>query len=559
MKKYVLTEVSGGRNSIPKAIDTIKNRLKEHKYSNKAIALVLLRAEDVLDVLIENANKCSMDDTVKVEFISFLGKSELRFSAAGDPVNIQEKALLPFMEMIDTDESNDNMHEFTMRLYEKLYGRSLRAKNRNRRNIVSIEIQQSSYSQLIVTVLALALGVGTGYLLHTFLGGDSADLISKYAFTPVYTAFMNTLKMIVAPLVFFSIASSIADFSDIESLGRIARRVVGLYLITSLLAIGVGLLSYKIMPIGNPELVKAISSEAAGATLEKGKGVTISIIDTFVGMVPTDIITPFQESNMLQIIFMAVVFGMSASVLVRKYPELRNGITMINAVFCKITEALVKFIPLVVFCSMAKMMIGMDLKALTQVIVWIPVIYIADMIMMGIYMLLLLIMERLDPITFLKKYYPAMFSAFVLSSSNAALPYSIRQCDEMGVSKKVYSFSLPLGATINMDGSCITLIISSLFFARIFGLPITSGMILSLVISIMVLSIGSPGVPGGALVCLAILIPQIGVPAEAISLVLGLYPIIGLMQTCANVTGDAVVCTIVAHREHALDMNKYNS
>jgi len=127
------------------------------------------------------------------------------------------------------------------------------------------------------------------------------------------------------------------------------------------------------------------------------------------------------------------------------------------------------------------------------------------------------------------------------------------------VSDKVYSFSLPLGATINMDGSCITLVITSLFMAKIFGVPVTGSVLLSLFIAIMVLSVGSPGVPGGNLVCITLIIPQIGIPAEAVSLVMGLYPLVGMMQTCANVTGDAVVTTIVAKHEKMVDMEMYNS
>ena len=153
----------------------------------------------------------------------------------------------------------------------------------------------------------------------------------------------------------------------------------------------------------------------------------------------------------------------------------------------------------------------------------------------------------------------AMVTAFTLSSSNAALPTSVKQCDEMGVSKNVYSFSLPLGATINMDGSCISLMITSLFMAKIFGIPVTGSVLTTIIIAIMVLSVGTPGVPGGNLVCMTLLLPQIGVPAEAVSLVMGLYPVMGMMQTCANVTGDAVVTTIVAKQENLLDMKKYNS
>lgn len=132
----------------------------------------------------------------------------------------------------------------------------------------------------------------------------------------------------------------------------------------------------------------------------------------------------------------------------------------------------------------------------------------------------LAIITPITPINFIKKYYPAMVSAFIFASSNAAIPTSIKQCDKMGISPKIYSFSLPLGATINMDGSCISLFISALFCAKIFQVPITPSILLSLFISIMVLSVGSPGVPGGNLVCIALLLPQIGVPAKAISLIM---------------------------------------
>ena len=143
--------------------------------------------------------------------------------------------------------------------------------------------------------------------------------------------------------------------------------------------------------------------------------------------------------------------------------------------------------------------------------------------------------------------------------SSDLLPTSAKQCDELGVSNKVYSFSLPLGATINMDGTVITLIITSLFMAKIFGATITGGMLLSLFISIMVLSIGSPGVPGGALICITLLLPTIGVPAEAVSIIMGLYPIVSMMQTTVNVTGDATVTAIVARNEKLLNMEKFNS
>ena len=153
-----------------------------------------------------------------------------------------------------------------------------------------------------------------------------------------------------------------------------------------------------------------------------------------------------------------------------------------------------------------------------------------------------------------------MAAGFSSSSSNVVMPLSMKQCGEkLGISSRIYSFSIPLGATVNMDGSCITLIITALFAARIFALPVTTAMLVSMVITIIALSMGSPGVPGGNLVCMSILLPTIGIPAEAISIVMGFYSLVGMSQVMTNVTGDAVVTTIVAKWEKAIDLERYGT
>ena len=513
----------------------------------------MLVAEEILEELCRNADEGA---ELRVEVGGIVGNVEIRYRCSGKEFyvsDIEEKMLLG-----KKSDKNDEANTVIRGLMDRLFGKTLTIRNDRGVNHVTQTVIRSSYATLIYTLSALILGVLTGLMIQHFLPAETGKAISGYVFAPIYTVFINALKMIVAPLVFFSIAASISEFSDLKALGRLAGRIVIMYVITSIIAIGVGMLTYTIFPIGNPDLVTAVDAEAASETIAKGESATISIKDTLVGIVPSDVVTPFQKSDMLQIIFMAVLLGIAAASLSAKVPLLRDIIRALDKGFSKITGGIVTFIPLIVFCSMAKMMISMNLTSLKDVLVWIPVVYFGDAIMICAYLLILLIIGGLNPIRFLGNYYPAMISGFTLASSNAALPSSIKQCERMGVSEKIYSFSLPLGATINMDGSCITLIISALYFARIYGLPVTSNMLLSLFIAIIVLSMGSPGVPGGNLVCLTLLIPQIGVPAEAISLVMGLYPIIGMMQTMANVTGDAVVTTVTATREGMLNKEKYN-
>jgi len=152
-----------------------------------------------------------------------------------------------------------------------------------------------------------------------------------------------------------------------------------------------------------------------------------------------------------------------------------------------------------------------------------------------------------------------MFTSFSFGSSTATLPSSMSCCDNLGIQRKIYTFSIPLGATINMDGNCIILMVTAFFMAKTFSVDITSSLLFALVITIMSLSVGAPGVPGGNLVCIAMLLPIIGIPADAVSLVVGFYNLTGMIMSCTNVTGDAVVTTLIAKSEKALDVEKYNS
>lgn len=259
-------------------------------------------------------------------------------------------------------------------------------------------------------------------------------------------------------------------------------------------------------------------------------------------------------------IIVGLMIGLASSKIGEYSDSCRKGLSVLNALFSKVTAMIIGFMPLAVFCSMAKMVINIDMSVFLSVLAWPLTIYVADFVMLIVYGVILFIVARLNPVTFFKKYKGVMLTAFSLSSSNATMPFSMEACDKkLGIHPRVYSFSIPLGATINMDGSCITLIISSLFMAKIYGIPVSASILFSICLSIFILSVGAPGVPGGALVCLSMLLPQIGVSTEAISIVMGLYSLVGMMQTCTNVTGDAVVTTVVAKSEGMLDTQIYYS
>ncbi|MCR5747789.1 MAG: dicarboxylate/amino acid:cation symporter [Lachnospiraceae bacterium] len=536
---------------IPRAMEFLDDIFKKRKIKPKNIVRSKLAAEEIIRTMIHHADD---DSTITLSVRNLFGEYKLYFRSSGKEFSEEdiEKLMVSTKDDSWDKEANAVIHQ----MLRKLLANDFSIRNANGINKATLIVHRSSYTNLIITLAAAVLGILTGLIMQFYVPQFISKGITDFLLIPVYTLFMNALKLIVAPLVFCSIASSIADFGNLKALGKIAVRTVIMYIITSFLAIMVGLLTYHIFPIGDTTLAGIVT--ASGEAVEENH-LSVSILDTLIDTVPTNIIAPFNDSNMLQIIFLAVAIGLASSVISEKTTILKELLDALNMALSMITAVIINGIPIIVFCAMAKMMVKMDIMNLMHVIFWVPVIYFGDILMICLYLLLLLILTGLNPLKFLKKYIPAMLNAFTLSSSNAALPASMKQCDELGISKQLYSFTLPLGATINMDGSCITLMITSLFFSKVFGLPVTASVLLSLFISIMVLSVGSPGVPGGVLICITILISQIGIPAEATSLIMGLYPLVSMMQTCTNVTGDAVVSAIVAKKENKLDIAKYNA
>ena len=535
------------------AVDYIRNALKKKRIKSEEIVRATLSAEEMLHAMIAHSDK--PDGKLHVHVISWLGSTEIRITGRGKAFSIAEiQEGEPFRPEDDTDET---AREALRSLFDRLMKDRISLRNRQGINIAAITVARSRYRRLIITFCALAAGILAGILMKSFLADDFTSAVSANLLTPVSTMFLNALKMIVGPLVLFSIASSVADFGDMKTLGRVVGRVVTGYMFTSVIAILAGILIWHVFPIGNPALKEAVDASAASSVT--GKAFSVSLKDTVVGIIPSDIISPFLNMNMLQIIFIAVMIGIAAGLVSAKLQVMKAFLTDGYLIFSKITSMIIAVMPLAIFCSMAKMVLGMNLTTLLSVFSWIPVCYVGCILMLVVYGILIPVFSGLNPLKFFGKYYPAMLTAYSFASSNASLPTSMQYCGEsLGISRRIYSISLPLGATINMDGSCVVLCVSALFMAKIFGIPVSAPLLVTLMLSVLLLSVGAPGVPGAALICLSILLPQIGVPAEAISLVMGLYPLVGMILVCVNVTGDAAMTLIVARKEQMVDLEVYN-
>lgn len=537
------------KNTIREGIDFIRAELSSMKVPSKEITKNVLSSEDIIVKMLE----LSDNGQVEVSISSFVGKVSIKFTSLGKELSSD------FLKEDYLYDQDEEFKEIVRNLMNKLFDENIKLSYKNHKNTCEIIIWKIKNRNFVYTMAGLILGILVGLFLKFCVPETIAKSISQNIFSAGSTMFFNALKMIVGPLVFFSMANSIADFTDLKALGRIAFKIMAGYLATSFLAIFIGLLISKIFPIGDPALAASIT-DSASSTIENSSQISISVVDTIVNIIPSSFGAPFINNDMLQILFLGAMLGLGVAMVSGSHPGGQRAVKFADALFSRITAVIIGFMPVAVFCSMAKMVIGTDITTLLLVAKWIPACYLGGIIMICCYGIILLVFTGFNPLIFFKKFGSVIFTAFSLNSSNATMPFSMECCEKkLGIANRLYSFSIPLGATVNMDGSCIMLVITSMMMSKVFDCPITGANFTAMIVSIIALSLGAPGVPGGGLVCLAILLPKIGIPAEAISLVMGLYVLVAMGQTSVNVTGDAIITTVVAKSEKLIDVDTYKN
>lgn len=544
MQFLLSPDVSG----IGKSLDIIEEKLTKYGLNRKDITKSMLTAEEVMTSLLENSES---PDRIYLSIRRVFEDISIEISVAGREFSFEKS--LAFGTPLDMEDIGPDTELTIRNMILRSVVKDLKYRHRNGINSVRITVVKSKRAMLYKTLGAMALAIVLGILLRLLAPERFCAGLNDMLLVPVKTMFMNALKMVVTPVVFFSIVSCIGQFSDLSEMGKVGGRVIGLYLVTTVIATAVGIGMFYLFQPGNPSSALLAGAEGTAAAQE----LNISIKDMIVGIVPSNFIKPFLEADMLQLIFLAVLCGIAVGMIGKYSKMLGDLFTAFNELFLKITVLLVQFMPLAAFCSILSMMLQTGTEALVSILSIFSVLALALTAMMAVYCLMMLLLSRLNPIHFCRKYAPTMIQVFSMASSNAALPLNIDACKKLGVSPKVYSLSLPLGATINMDGTCIYLSVVALALARVYGVEIPAAALLSLVISIIVLSIGAPGVPGSGMICLSVLLTQLGVPVEAVGLVMGIDPLIGMMRCMSNCLGDVAVSCMVAKQEKILDMDMY--
>jgi Na+/H+-dicarboxylate symporter len=406
-------------------------------------------------------------------------------------------------------------------------------------------------------LIGMGLGIVVGLFINLLGLNGEGTVINEYVvngfFHIVGKMFVTSLKMLVVPLVFFSLITGVLGIGDINALGKVGAKSFLLYMLTTAIAIAVGIGIAATIGIG--EGVNMAST--ATFTAKEAPSLSSVLID----IIPNNIINAMALGKMLQIIFFSILVGISILMVGKKAEPVVELIEIGNEIMMKMVNIVMAVAPYAVFALLAKAIANLGLGLLADLAGYVLVLISALMIHLFVTLMSILkIFSGMSPSIFLKKMRETQIFAFSTSSSNATIPVTLRAVTErLGVNNSVASFTVPFGATINMDGTAIMQGVATVFIANAYGVDLGITGYLTVILMSVLASIGTAGVPGVGLIMLSMVFTQVGLPVEGIGLILGVDRLLDMIRTAVNVSGDAVVSVIVAKSEGKLDESTFNN
>ena len=403
-------------------------------------------------------------------------------------------------------------------------------------------------------LIGMALGVLFGFIMSTISGGGG--FISNWI-KPFGTIFINSLKLIAIPLILASLIKGVSDLKDISKLSSMGGITITTYLMTTVIAVSVGLLLVNIVKPGESisektrtELIQAYDSDAEKKRSAAAENKNAGPLQPLVDLVPSNFVAAASDNkNMLQVIFFSILFGISMILIPsEKAKPIKDFFDSFNEVVLKIIDIIMMFAPYGVFGLLAALIVeAPNADLLKSLLMYSLTLLLGLMMMIVIYLMIVKLLTGRNPITFLKAILPAQLVAFSTSSSAATLPVTMdRVQNHLNVEKEVSSFVLPIGATINMDGTAVYQAVAAVFIAQTFGLDLSFTAQLGIISTATLASIGAAAVPSAGIIVLVIVLAQAGIPEAGLALIFAVDRPLDMCRTVVNITGDATVSTIVS-------------
>ena len=407
-------------------------------------------------------------------------------------------------------------------------------------------------------LIGMGAGIIIGLLFNALGGSDPAESvlitwIVENIFDVIGKIFVVSLKLLVVPLVFFSLVCGSASMGEDIKMGQVALKTILLYLLTTAIAVSIALLVANIVDPGvgiNTGTIDSFEVKTAP-----------SVKEVLIGIFPDNPFRAMVDGNMLQIIVFAILVGVAILKTGDPGKTVLRGCVLINEVIMKMVFMLINLAPYGVFCLLAKLFTREGFSAIVNLAIYFStIVFVLSFHAAVIYSAILYIFTGLNPLKLFKNMRPAMLFAFSTSSSNATIPVTLTTArNRLGADNSIASFTIPLGATVNMDGTAIMQGIATVFIAQAYGLELSMIQYVSVVATATLASIGTAGVPGVGLITLAMVLQQVGLPVEGIGLIIGVDRLLDMLRTVVNISGDGMVTTVVASSEKRLDRAVFNS
>ena len=403
-------------------------------------------------------------------------------------------------------------------------------------------------------LFSMVTGIVVGLLINNFFIPNQLieSILINQIFHTISSIFLILLKMIVLPLIFVSIISGIISINDVNTLGRLGIKTLTLYIFTTMVAITLALFISSFVNY-NIDVIDTVNNTKQVLAAEPSSNFILSIF-------PQNFFAALVDGNVIQVLSFAIFIGISASYIKNEIPEFVNLIDNLNKIFNKMVLIIISFTPIAVFALLAKTfsMEGID--------VFIPLMKYFSIVVLVLllhftftYSLLLKVFSNLDIGTFYAKLKSLIIFTFSTSSSNASIPFTLDiVTNKYGVNKSLASFSVPLGATINMDGTAIMQGCATYFLAAYYGIELELVDFIVIILTATVASIGTAGIPSAGIIMLSLILTELGIPLEGITLLLGVDRLLDMMRTSVNVSGDTCISCVVAHSENLIDIKKFN-
>ena len=418
-----------------------------------------------------------------------------------------------------------------------------------------IKMNKLLKNSTVLLIISLILGIGFGLFMKSLPPEAYVDdILVNGLFKLLGTGFIELVKMTVMPLVFVSLVCGIASFGDTKKLGVVGGKTLLMFLTTTIFATVIAIFFACLFKPGvGLEIPKKVDNIYVPPEAK-------SIVDIFLDMIPSNPVKSMSKGNLLQVLVFAVFYGVSLGSMGERARSVVEAFNVINDCIMKIVSMIMTLAPIGVFALISNTVYSVGFESLVGILKMVFVVILCLFVQSFVcYGGILKLFTGLSFTKFLKRYMKVAGVAFSTSSSNAALPLSMEIMDEMGVSKSIYQFVLPIGATMNMSGTAIMQGVSAIFIAQAYGIDLSFSSMFTIVITAVLASVGAAGVPGVGMIMMAMVLGSVNLPVEGIALIIGFDRILDMIRTVVNVMGDCICSVMVAKSENALDEEKYNN